>query len=829
MTAHRKIENSVLPHGGGQTGELFRSVDWSQNPLGPCEQWPTSLKALLRTLFNCRQPMFLWWGPELIQFYNDGYLPSFGVGKHPRAMGQRGEECWPEIWPIIKPQIDSVLNEGKSTWDQNRLIPFFRNGKVEDIFWTYGYSPIYDDAFKISGVFCVCTETTNEVLAARALKESKEIESQSAKLEAMFSESPVGICLLRGESLVCEKVNDNFRRLVGPREYIGRTYDEIYPELKDSGQQEIIRTVLRTGKPFQAIESKIRVVFDKGQLQDRYYNFTYNRILASDGIPYGIFCQCTDVTESVTDRIKLAASEQSLQLALAGGHMGTWSVDLSTNMISFDDRARDLNGLAEGDRADDAIEHLSHEDDRAHIREALKNAITTRTPYECEYRIKQPDGIYRWVYARGEPKIGADGSVESISGVTFDISEKKAAALELLAAKEVADRANQTKSSFLANMSHEIRTPLGAILGFTDLLKQGSLDTAERQQFLDTISRNGKALTRIIDDILDLAKVESGKLEIERIEFSYLDIIDDVMDLFRERTRAKGIFLRSQASGHMPTRIVSDPTRLRQILINIVGNAVKFTDSGGVTLEVAAAAVDGGNDTEFQIHVCDSGIGISEEELARLFQPFVQADNSTSRKFGGTGLGLVLSKRLAGALGGDVRVRTNSPNPGCTFTVSFIARVSKKSAAEAAVPAKPKHGSESVNVLDGIRVLLAEDSKDNQFLVVRMLKRFGAVVETADDGVHAFRAGVNGDFDIVLMDIQMPGMDGYEATSSLRNAGFKKPIIALTAHAMAEERARTRAAGCDEHLTKPLNQDELVDAILRLTAIRQISVHPGGH
>jgi hypothetical protein len=179
MTAQTKTENSVLPLGGGQTGELFRSIDWSQNPLGPCEQWPESLKALLRTMFHSRQPMFLWWGPELIQFYNDSYLPSFGVGKHPQAMGQRGQECWPEIWPIIKPQIDLVLNEGKATWDENRLIPFFRNGEIEDIFWTYGYSPVYSDAHTISGVFCVCTETNEQVLAERSLKVSEDLLKHS--------------------------------------------------------------------------------------------------------------------------------------------------------------------------------------------------------------------------------------------------------------------------------------------------------------------------------------------------------------------------------------------------------------------------------------------------------------------------------------------------------------------------------------------------------------------------------------------------------------------------------------------------------------------------
>jgi CheY-like chemotaxis protein len=190
---------------------------------------------------------------------------------------------------------------------------------------------------------------------------------------------------------------------------------------------------------------------------------------------------------------------------------------------------------------------------------------------------------------------------------------------------------------------------------------------------------------------------------------------------------------------------------------------------------------------------------------------------------------LVLSKRLACALGGDVSVRTNSPNPGSKFTVSFVARIPNKSVVEAVVATKPKLGSGSSHILDGIRVLLADDSKENQFLVVRALTREGAIVETADNGVQAFRAGVNGNFDIVLMDIQMPEMDGYEATHSLREAGFKKPIIALTAHAMAEERARTKAAGCDGHLTKPLNQGELIDAIQSLTASYQKSLHPVVH
>jgi len=398
-----------------------------------------------------------------------------------------------------------------------------------------------------------------------------------------------------------------------------------------------------------------------------------------------------------------------------------------------------------------------------------------------------------------------------IVGNAMDVTERVRSRMALEEAKKEAERANELKSSFLANMSHEIRTPLGAILGFTDLLKDKNLRLEDRDRFLETISRNGKALTKIIDDILDLAKVESGKLEVEQTEFSFFNLIDDVMDVFRERTRAKGIYLRAHLNKETPGRIVCDPTRLRQILINIVGNAVKFTNEGGVTIEVIGLKQDS-NKVNFRVFVRDTGVGMDVEQMQRIFQPFMQADNTTSRKFGGTGLGLALSRRLANALNGDVSIEKCDPKEGSTFLISFEATLpSPVRESKATEPVK----IQSSAILDGVRVLVADDSQDNLFLVELILTSHGAVVEVADNGAEAFRMGMRGSYDIILMDIQMPGMDGYEATRALREAGFKKPIIALTAHAMAEERARSFAAGCDGHLTKPLDKTELVATIER--------------
>ncbi|RYZ52282.1 MAG: response regulator, partial [Proteobacteria bacterium] len=435
--------------------------------------------------------------------------------------------------------------------------------------------------------------------------------------------------------------------------------------------------------------------------------------------------------------------------------------------------------------------------------------------FEVEHRFRRGDGAYRWFLVRAVPSL-IGGELKRWYGSITDVHDQKTFSDQLAKAKDEAERANQTKSFFLANMSHEIRTPLSAILGFTELLKEEDIPPLEKSQYLDTITRNGVALTKIIDDILDLAKVESGKLDVEKIDFSFFDLIDDVMDLFRERSRGKGLFLRFHIAKDTPNRIYSDPTRLRQILINIVGNAVKFTEFGGITIEVSTSHQND-RSLRYRIAVIDTGVGLSAEQRSRLFEPFMQADNSTTRKFGGTGLGLALSQRLAAALGGEITIEENRILRGSVFIISFLAEIRadqvelerdqlKVSQAEAVASGK----------LSGLYVLVADDSPDNLFLAKRILTKNGAKVKTVANGSEAVTVALEEHFDVILMDIQMPVMDGYEATRALREAGYARPIIALTAHAMAEERAKSIQAGCNGHLTKPLNQGDLVEGIRNL-------------
>ncbi len=399
----------------------------------------------------------------------------------------------------------------------------------------------------------------------------------------------------------------------------------------------------------------------------------------------------------------------------------------------------------------------------------------------------------------------------------------------LQAAHEEVDRASRAKSAFLANLSHEIRTPMTAILGFADRLLVDDLGPIERRDAAVTIRRSGEHLLEILNDILDLSKIESGKLRVEVVACSPLRLVRDAVDLLRGRAAAKGLELRVEVDGSIPAVVRSDPTRLRQILINLIGNAIKFTITGSVTvrLRARAAAAGGGGATTLVFAVADTGIGLTPEQIGRLFQAFEQADSSTTRRFGGTGLGLAICRRLARMLGGDIDVASEFGR-GSVFTVCVDAGLGADDSirierADLVADAERDRGTavvEGAQRLDG-RILLAEDGEDNQRLFGAILRRHGAEVLIADNGLIAVELAMQalavGDpFDVVLMDLQMPVMDGIEAVRTLRDRGYPGPILALTANVAAADREQALRAGCDDFHGKPIDRAHLVRQLAAL-------------
>ncbi|MBN8644631.1 MAG: response regulator [Planctomycetes bacterium] len=415
--------------------------------------------------------------------------------------------------------------------------------------------------------------------------------------------------------------------------------------------------------------------------------------------------------------------------------------------------------------------------------------------------------------AKGRVRVSGRDELAQFAGAlnaAFDRAEHahdqtKKAVADLALARDAAEIANRAKSEFLANMSHEIRTPMTAVLGYADLLLDDALPRSTIREHVRTIRANGEHLLSVINDILDISKIEAGRMTVEKIPCSIHAAIHEVESLMRVRAIDAGIELHVEVDPSVPGGVESDPVRLRQVLLNLVSNAVKFTKSGAVTIRATSEVI--GGSARVRIGVTDSGIGMTPEQVARLFRPFEQADTSTTRRFGGTGLGLAISRRLATMLGGDLACESRFGH-GSTFTFEFTAPLAEL----------PEEGAAAARrVPDGLnaRVLLADDGRDNQRLIRHHLVKAGADVTVVSNGLEARDAALTAArdgraFELVLMDMQMPEMDGYEATRALRAAGYTGSVVALTAHAMAGDKEKCIAAGCDDYATKPIDAPRLI-------------------
>jgi PAS domain S-box-containing protein len=1089
MKARNDLVSTTPPATASEAMEArVRSHDWSRTPLGPIPQWPPQLQTLVDMCLLNRFPMTVWWGPELTLIYNDAYAPILGK-RHPDALGKRANDVWTDVWPVIGPQVESVLAGGNATWSDQVQMVLERNGFVETGWFTWSFSALRDEHKNIRGVLLTVVEDTKRVLAeqerdrlnqlsrdrqaeelARTILESvsdaffslnsnweftyanpeagrilgrptpeligksiwseypglygtdfepiyrnamdhrvggmitqfypdhhrwyevrtypspngisvffrdvtaaknmadnfgrqtrlferiasatsdflyifgrdgrvlyankkllelwnviaeeavgktllelgypqwhaemhlREIqqvidtkqpirgevsftgkggisgvfdyifnpvlgpdgeveviagttrnvterrqletererlvsilESERSNLAAVVEKAPAFIATLKGPEHVFELANEEYYKLAGRRNIIGKTVREAFPEVIEQGFIGLLDQVFRTGEPF--IGKEISLALDSaGVTETHFINFVYQATRGPDGEPSGIFVHGVDVTDLIQSRRAIEASEKQRRLALDAAELGSWHFDPAIQELITDKRMREIYGLTTDRMTYDDVVRLVHPDDRQQVVDAIAAAtrLVDPVPYAVEHRVVRTNGTVRWVFGKGRANFETvDGGAVRISfdGTTADITDRKAAENErqsLLEAERVArleaERAGKMKDEFLATLSHEIRTPLNAILGWSQIMR-ASKDPEDIAAGLDVIERNARAQSQIVDDLLDMSRIISGKvrLDVQRIDLAA--IVQSAIETARPTAEAKGVRLKSVIDPLHRVAVSGDANRLQQVLWNLISNAVKFTPRGG-QIQVLLERVD----SHIEISVIDTGQGIPPDFLPFVFDRFRQQDASTTRRHGGLGLGLSIVKQLVELHGGTVSATSGGEGKGSTFCVHLPltilqqepqAEVARRHPATDATFSGISHATRD---LAGVRILVVDDEVDAREMVKRLLERSHAEVTAVSNVADAVALIGTGKFDVLISDVGMPGEDGYSLIRKVRaldrDNGGKIPAIALTAYARAEDRVKAVAAGFLMHVSKPVEPVELLTMVAAAAGIK---------
>ena len=642
------------------------------------------------------------------------------------------------------------------------------------------------------------TVGTSALISASA-SASAELEQTRRDLDQLYAVTDDFLCLV-GTNGYFLRVNPAFMRNLGytEEELLSQPVGSfVHPDDRLPTVERLQR--LAQGETVTDIENRYRC-------RDGSYRWlSWRSITQPDGGT--VFGIARDVTEKKQAEEALRQSQLRLAEAQRLAHLGSWEFNIEGREVTWSEETYRIFGV-------DPVEYTPTlegfwqavvEGEREMLQEQIRQAVSEGRSIDHEFTIERPDGDTRVLHVQAEV-FSSGGRPRRVVGSALDVTQHTRA-------KEALNRANQAKSEFLANMSHEIRTPMNGILGVANLLLKGHLGAAERD-YVELIRNSGEGLLEIIDDILDFSKIEAGKIALETVDFSLPRLLEGVRALLDPRAQNKGIELRIATAPDLPEGLRGDPTRLRQVLINLVSNAIKFTERGGVEVFVEALPEGPGrseSERPLRFSVRDTGIGIPVEAQEGLFKPFTQADTSTTRRYGGTGLGLTISHRIVQLLGGTIMVESK-PGEGSIFSFVLPLQAFDLPAEESVDPAATEL---SVTSSTGKtpRLLVVEDEPINRLVVVRLLEDLGLKVHAVPTGHEALAILAEEPFDLVLMDCQMPELDGYETTARIRHQErdeSRLPIIAMTAHALPGDREKCLAAGMDDYISKPFREQDLL-------------------
>ena len=777
------LQNSLaFLSGTSGMARAMREADWSASPLGHPRQWPQSLRSVVNLVLGSAFPMFVSWGPQFATLYNDGYATVLGE-KHPAALGKPFLDIWSEIRAELEPMVARPM-AGESFFIENLPFRLRRHGFVEDTWFTFSFSSVLQEDGQIAGLYCACVETTQAVLAQRQLQAREEW------LQSLFHQAPGFAAVLRGPEHRFDMVNQAYQDLTGNRPLLGQTVAQALPEAFAQGFGGLLDGVYATGEPY--VGRAVPVTVYRGQGRAPYEaitDFMYQPLLDAQGQVEGIFVQGHDVTEQHRAQQALQAFSDSIP-AIA------WVATPDGLLERFNAQWYDYTGTSHEQAVGRGWVQYVHPDDLPAARAAWEGARGGSEAWQVEYRLRRQDGVYRWYLARAVPQLDPSGAVARWFGTTIDIEDA------LQAAQSLRD-ADRQKDEFLATLAHELRNPLAPIRTAFHLLSSPKANEQVRSHATEIIGRQVGHMSRLLDDLLDVARITQRKLVLKKERVQIATVVGMAMEAARSLADTKGHHLETVLEDSTAL-LVADPVRLAQVLTNLLNNAVKYTDPGGTIRLEARREGD-----ELCLTVTDNGIGLTPLALEHVFTMFAQEQTAIERSEGGLGIGLALAMGLVQLHEGSLSAYSEGEGRGSCFTVKLpldAALEEQHAPAAAGLSALP---------LPSLKVLLADDNRDSVDALAELVRLDGHVVHIAHDGVQAADLAVRLQPDVLILDIGMPGMTGYEVAKHIRSQpwGARPLLIAATGWGQDEDRQKAQDAGFDLHLTKPFDPVQIVRLI----------------